>query len=626
MLQIFREKAKGLMSWIILLLVAGVFTLWGVSDYFSIGSPTVAAKVNGQKIPWQTVEVMSDRVKKQYRDQIDEKTLKDQVRMSLVKQVALVLGAKSLGFRIGDEQLGAALQQIPAFQVDGHFSKERYLTVLEQAGYVDASFRQEFAQEVLVSQLQQGLAYSNFSLQGDVARTIALLDQKRDLGYATIPLQKMIAGINISPEELKGYYEGHKINFVKPEQIALEYVELSLDALAKQVAISKPEVLAYYNEHQSAYSAPERVHARHILLTVPAGDTNLDKEAKTKADSLVKELNQGADFTALAKKFSQDPVSAEKGGDLGWFIQGQMIPEFEKAAFGLEKENQIAGPVHTQFGYHIIQLLEHRPAETRPLKEVEKLVEEQLRRDRAQVIFAEQGEQLAKLAFEQANSLDPIAKQLNLKIKETELFDGQNGKGIASHPEVVKAAFNEAIVKEGRNSEPLKTTEGTTVVFRMKKYVPAIQKPYEDVMAEIQEKMKLERAAIAVKELGETLAKNIEKGEAPQALMTAQKLEWTVKPNVSRMNTDLDRTLLATAFKMPRPDEQNNHVSVQTVALPSGDYMVLAVTKITPGELYKADKPTQEAYQKGFSESYSQLEYMLYINDLFSGLKIEFSK
>ena len=218
MLQLLREKAHGYIAWLIVLLIAAAFAFFGLTNYFSFssGSRSVAATINGEKILWPTVQKMYEQVARRYGEQADAKAIKEQILMKMVERSALMSEAKILGFRVGDEQIAGFISQIADFQVDGKFSKDQYLKALGQASYTDASFRKELSQDVLLGQFQQGIAQSSFILYTELQNTVALLDQKRDIGYMQIPANKYQKEISISADQIKAYYDDHQSNFVKP--------------------------------------------------------------------------------------------------------------------------------------------------------------------------------------------------------------------------------------------------------------------------------------------------------------------------------------------------------------------------------------------------------------------------
>lgn len=212
MLQRLREKAQGAVTWIIVLLIVGAFALWGLTDYFAAGGQEAfAAKVDGEKISWRMVDTLFDRISQQYQGGIDQKILKEQVRTLLVRRAALISQIKKLGFQAGDEQVASLLLQIPAFQVGGKFSKDQYLKALANEGLTDSIFRKQITQDILLGQLEQGLVYSSFTLPTELVTIVALLDQKRDFGFALISEKNVQDTIQITPKRLK-----HIMRLIKP--------------------------------------------------------------------------------------------------------------------------------------------------------------------------------------------------------------------------------------------------------------------------------------------------------------------------------------------------------------------------------------------------------------------------
>ncbi len=630
MLQIIRNKTQGFFAWMIILIIAGVFAAWGINDYFFVdGADGAAAKVDGEKISWRTVDTIYERVNREQAGQVDERQLKEQIRLALAQRLALLLATKAQGFRVSDEQVATVFMQIPAFQVEGKFSKEQYLDALARNGYTDASFRQELSQDILLGQLQQGIIQSNLNFPNELNRAVELLDQKRDFGYMMIPVQKYTSTITVSPEEIKNYYEGHKSTFVLPEQVALDYVELSEKDLMKQVKLTETDLKVYYDTHPALYSTPEKVKARHILIPAPRvqeGNPEQDAKAKAKAEEILAKINKGEDFAELAKTESSDSLSAKQGGDLGWFARGEMVPEFEQAVFDLKKPLEIAGPIRTPYGYHLIQLLERKLSEKRPFNDVKNLVDEQFRQEKAQVQFAELNEQLTQSAYENTN-LQGISEGLGLKIKTTDLFSKQGGKGIASNPTVLAAAFNEDLLMSGKNSEVIKIDEGTAVVLHLNKHQEAKQQELAEVEKQVQARLAKERAIAKTKETGEQLIEQLKAGDKGSELAKKHALEWIAKSKVSRGTEGIDRQIISLAFQAPYDDATSDKKpALRGSVLPNGDYIALVVTKVTQGDIDEVDDATRNAYKQSLSEINSQLEYGLYTSSILSNAKVVFSE
>lgn len=625
MMQILNEKAQKTM-WIVVLFLAVTFLLWGVSDYFSLGSrSSFAAKINGEKISWQTVETLYQRAQKQQQmsgNVQNEKDLKQQIRLDLVRRIALLSSLKKLGFSISDEQTAKVLFQIPAFHIDGKFNKDKYLDALRNFLYTDTSFRYELSQDLLLGQLEYGLAYSGFTLNDELKRAVALIDQERDIRFVKIEYQNYKDKVKITPELIKAYYDAHQSEFIKPEEVKIQYVQLSAEGLMKDIEVTQDELKAYYEQHQAEYGSPERVQLRHILLAVPNNNKKMDEEAKAKAQQLMKDIKQGSDFSELAKKHSADTGSANAAGDLGWITRGQLVPEFEKAAFAIKQKGELAGPVRTQFGYHIIQLQDRKAAEIRPLTEVQKLVQEQIKREKAQLLFAEKNEVLRSVASEHKDKLEPIALAMGLTIETAEPFNRQGGDGIASQTEVIKAAFTEEVLTARQNSDLLKVGDNSIAIIRISEHYPSKQLDLQSVEKRIAQKLSNEEAIKLAKREADSLAAKIEKDQI--ADLSALKLKWETKKNLTRVMQDYDRVILNAAFQAPQPE--NDKPSVKVFELPSHDFIVLEVENVKTGSIAKIDPETLRGYRQSLSDISQQLEFMLYVNKVFNETKVEWTK
>jgi len=626
MLQLLREKAQGFLAWVVVLCIAATFIFFGLGDYFSTsGSSQIAAKVNGEKIRRETVDILSERLARQYEGRIDEKNLQRQVLNTLIQRTALLLAAKKQGFQVGDTQVAELMIQIPAFQENGQFSKEKYLKTLAQASYTDNAFRHELAQDVLMGQWEQGIIQTSFATKAELNSLVALLDQKRDFGFLVIPADQYTKGISVSLDEINAYYEKNRSLLVAPETVALEYVTLSLKALAQTIKPTPDEIAAYYQEHQTAYTLPERVHARHILILAPENDPAADLAAKEKIEAIAKTLKQGGNFTTIAKTASEDPGSAAQGGDLGWFVRGQMVPEFEKAAFAMHKPNSISEPVRTSFGYHLIQVVEYKDSAVRALTEVKSLVEGQIQNEKAELLFAEQSEKMSKLALQQKNSLKPLSDALGIKLEETKAFGRAGGDGVASNAAVIQAAFSGAVLT-GENSSLIPLAEGEVVMIRVKQHQPAKQESLEEAKDNIRQILMAEGSRAKAKTVGEKMVQSIRDGKKPADLAKQNTLTWISKTNMGRSAPEIDRQVLLMAFSLGPIEKASVAVNAQGFSLQNGDYGVIALNKIIPGEWATLEPDIQKTYQEGLQGAGGQWEYGLYVNQVLRDSNVKMMK
>ena len=368
MLQTIHDKLKGWLAGVVLGAIALVFVFWGIN--WTMSAPTYAAKVNGVEIGSNDVRQAYQQQLAQYErqangtlDEAQRNEIKKHVLDEFVDSEALVSRADDLGYRVSDQELLAAMAQVPAFQVDGKFDQAHAVAVLKAQGRSIAEIETLFRRDVKLRQLDMALGSSSFVTATELKQLRALTRQQRELAWLNVAAAKYAAEATPDDAAVKAYYDAHKSNYMTPETINLRYVEISLDALAAKVSVDDAQLKAYFEEQKTKmperYAQAEQRRVRHILLQVT--DPKDDAAVKTKADAILTRAQGGEDFAKLAKEFSQDPGSAQQGGDLGWSDRKAWVAPFADAAFSM-KEGEIRGPVKTQFGYHILKLDGIQPA------------------------------------------------------------------------------------------------------------------------------------------------------------------------------------------------------------------------------------------------------------------------
>jgi len=623
MLQILGDKLKGMVTWTIVLLIAIIFVFLGLNDYFSFSDQSVIVKVNGQKIMRKTVESLYERFAAQ-KNTVDAEALKKQVINTLIRRAALLSQVQALGLETSDEQVVGMLLKIPAFQVDGEFSKDQYQKALAQMAYTDASFRKELAEDIRLGQFEQGILQSSFSTPQALERIVALVEQKRDVGYLQLPANHYRKTTPINEQEIADFYEKNKQNFISPEEVSLEYVQLSLDPFIKKIVLSSEEVSDYYNEHQSDYTLPERVHARHLLISVPAGhEPKVEKEARDRVEGLLKQLKDGADFSVLAKRWSADLGSAKKGGDLGWMTRGQMVPAFEEAAFHL-KPGAYSEPVRTDFGYHIIQVVAHKNPEVRPLVAVSPAITEQLSFQRAQAQFEKAKETLERLALEQqdTSTLLPIATALGLRVQQTALFSAEGGgEGVAGDPMVQKVAFSEAFMKEGFSTQPVLLSDQSMLLMRLKQHNLARQQTLAEAHKTVREQVLHTKMQVRLQAFSDSFVKRVQGGENPAVLAKEQGLVWHTKRNVSRQ-ASLQNEVLSAGFQLS-PLDPGQKLRIGKFVLQDGSYGLLVLYKVVPGQWSGLEASAQQVYNRSLTDISGQMDYIATISHVLGSASIQ---
>ncbi len=360
MLQTIHDKASGIFVTVVLGALAVVFVFWG-THLDLMTAQTYAAKVNGDKIPIEEVRKLYQRQLNQFESRSSEElpaALKDQLRTnaieSFIRHQLLMQRTADLHYRISPADVTREIESEPAFQDNGKYSPELALRRLYAAQETPASYEQQIRQTLQVTQLQDGIAVSQFLTPGELARATALRFEQRELSYAVVPVARYVAEIAPTDAEVATYYDAHKGDYQTQETVALEYVELKRDDLAAQQAVTEADLRKYYEENKDKYGQKERRRARQILIaaTQPAEDAAASK----KAADLYAKLKAGADFAALAKQFSDDTGTKDAGGDLGWQERnGNVVAAIDDAIFSMQV-HELHGPIQSKYGYHIVQL------------------------------------------------------------------------------------------------------------------------------------------------------------------------------------------------------------------------------------------------------------------------------
>lgn len=614
MLQSIRDRAQSWVAWVLVGLLIVVFAVWGVGSFFTPDPNPVVAKVNGKEVRLDQFRseyaAQRERMRQALGDRFDERLINDglikqQALDILIDRTVLTDAALGSGMRIGDQQLGIRIQTMPVFGEAG-FSKEAYERLLRINGLSRLEFESRKREELTIQQFSDALltsAVATPSEAGDLAR---LGGQKRDIADLTIEADGFKDQIEIDDRQIQEYYDTHPAEFSTPEQTRIAYLELSIDSLAEHAEADPALVRQRYEENRALYMTEERRRARHILLRVAADATPEQFEAaRAKAEALTRRLRDGEAFEALAEAESDDPGSKAKGGDLGFFGRGQMVPEFETAAFSLEV-GAISDPIKSQFGFHVIEVTEIDPAKVKSFEEVEEALTREVKKEEAEKQFYALGETLANLTYEQPDSLEPAAETLGLEIREIGPF-GREGaeEGIAADPLVANAAFAEDVLTQGHNSEPLELPDGRIVVVRVVEHIPAAQRALEEVHDDIADRLRLQTARQRSEALGKTLIQALRDGGDPNALAEAQGLHWQAHAALGRVGAaGLSAQVVGTAFALAKP--QGETPTYGGTALDNGDYSVIQLRAVHDSEA--PDETRLAAQRKALADLYGQEE------------------
>ncbi|MGH8629410.1 MAG: peptidylprolyl isomerase, partial [Burkholderiales bacterium] len=314
------------------------------------------------------------------------------------------------------------------------------------------------------------------------------------------------------------YYDEHPAEFQLPERARVEYVVLTPEAATQGVQVSDSDLRQAYEGRLSQFRTQEKRSASHILIIAGSNATPEEQsKAKLQAEDLAKQLRQSPKhFAELARKFSQDPGSAEQGGSLGEFERGFMAKPFEDAVFGMQRAGEITGPVQTQYGYHIIRLDGIKPPVTTPFEKVRAQLLEELRKERAQRAFTEAAQTFGDMVYEQYESLKPVAQALNLTIQKSDWIGKTGGSSnpLFNNPALLEQIFSSESVNNRRNTEAVEVQPNILLSARIVEYLGASAMPFGEVRRDIVEHLEAERATGLAQQEGLAALERLRKGEA----------------------------------------------------------------------------------------------------------------
>jgi len=587
MLQSIRDRLSGPIVWVIVALIAIPFAFWGVESFQSSGGDPTVAKVGDQKITEAQLQAAYDQRMRQLQqmlgesfraDMIEPQRFREGVLQEMIQETTLRQHAKTAGYTATDAALLTTLNTIPAFQKDGKFSAETYKEALARQGMTPQSFEAQLRDGLTIDQVRESVLGSGFVTSAESAAAWRLARQERTFSYVSFKAASYEPTVTVSDDAVQKYFADNSARYSAPERLKLQYLELALDELPPAAEPETAVLKAVYDADVARFSTPEERRASHILVNFGA-----DKDAaEKKALALKARLDSGADFAALAREASEDPGSKTAGGDLGWVRHGLMTPKFEQALFEL-KPGAVSAPVETEFGWHLIKLSEIKAAQTKPFTDpaVQAELLETYRQRDAQQRYQELADKLGQLAFENATSLEPVAKELKLELKTSDWFGRTGGTGIAANPEVLKAAFEPEIIRDGENSKPLAAGENRQVVFRKAEYESARPRKFEEVAETIRTELKLQAARAKASADADALVKQLSEGAVFETALSERQLAATSPGSVRRDAEGLDRQILSALFKLPRPAASK--LQIGKTQLDNGDIVVLALSGVRDG-------------------------------------------
>ena len=617
MLEKFRSYAQTKAAKIILALILVPFALFGIDSYLNqAGNNLSIAKVNGYKIALpeynRAIENVRNRImsegKKVDPAMFDSFEFKESVIDGLITKQLLNNDIKKSRFRITDQQLSQYIIGMPEFQKDGKFSQEIYDKVLQNNQLTPKKFEESIRNDLLIQQVRDGLQKLTFIPPSNLEETLKATSQQREISIAEFKTKEHMAKANIAEKDMQAFYDQNKSKFLAPEQVKAEFVVFSLANILPTINVTEDEIKSFYKTNADKYQNQQQREASHILIAASKNAPPAEKaKAKAKAEDILNQIRKSPkQFEELATKYSQDPESAKKGGDLGAFGRGMMVKPFDDAVFSM-KVNEISNIVESDFGYHIIKLTKVI-GEGGGFDSMRPQIKAELIYQKGQEKFAALAEEFSNKVYEQSSSLDAVSKKFNLPIQKTDWISRNDSDKFFKNETLMSALYSKESIKDRRNTEAIEVTPNNLISARVVDYKAQSTKPFVDVKKNIEDYLKFESAKKTVAKEGEAVLKSLAD--------TSQKINWQPSALVDRKNTkDFSDAVINHAYKMP------------TDKLPSysgfmdgnNGYIIVKVNKVAfPND-------SNEENKKAFASDYTEALSAEYLSAYLKGLKAKAS-
>lgn len=609
---------------IFLALITLPFAFFGIDSYIkNAGAGSDVASVGDTKITAPQFEQALRERQEQMRqalgpnfkaEMMNTREARLAVLNSLIDQRLLLVEASKNRLYTSDEALREVIRRIPAMQENGKFSMERYESILRSQGKSQPQFEAMLRQDLIMQQLIGAVGDSAFVSNAQAEEMLRIQSEERQFAEYRISPEQFTDKVKIEADAVQKFYDENTSRFLVPERAKAEYVVLSLDVLQAQTTVDENEVKAWYESHKDRYAQPEERRASHILIAINA-DTDKAK-AKAKAEEVLAEVRKApGKFAELAKQYSQDPGSAAKGGDLGFFGRGMMVKTFEDVVFK-QKEGDISDLVESEFGYHIIKVTGIKPEKIRPLNDVRPEVEGELKRQAASRKFAEAADAFTNMVYEQSESLQPVADKFKLKIERSDWVPKNPDQaamaalGPLGNEKVLNALFSDDAVKNKRNTEAIEIAPNTLLAARIVEHVPATTKSFDSVRSDIERFLRSREAGAMAKTAGEEKLAELKKG-------SSDTLSWSAARSVSRMQSrQLPPAAVQAIFKA-----DVEKLPAYVGAAVGNDYMIYKVVKINA--LDKIDPEKRKGLQAEYAAILGQQDLAAYLAGLRARYKVD---
>ena len=626
----FVRKYNKILQFVLLLLIIPSFVLFGVESYLQMSDKDkVVAEVNGNDIrqgEWDTAhKAETDRLRQQMPTLdvklFDSPEARYATLERLVRERVMAAAAQKAHLGVSDEALARELQRIPAIAAlrgpDGKLDVARYKEILAQQGYTPEGFEAQLRSDIATRQVLAGVAGTGLAATAVARGAFDAYFEKREIQVARLDAAAFAAKVQPTDAEIEAFYQANPKRFLAPEQANIEYLVLDIESIKKSITVSEADLKTYYEQNSAQMAGKEERRASHILITADkAAPAEQRAAARKKADDLLAQIKSKPEsFAELARKNSQDPGSATKGGDLDFFARGAMVKPFEEAAFAMKK-GETSAVVESDFGFHIIRLTDIKQPKVKSFEEMRPGLEAQLRQQQAQRKFAESADAFSNAVYEQADGLKAVAERFKLELRTAanlrrQPAPGADAKGPLVNPKFLSALFAADSVEKKRNTEALEFGSGQMVSGRVTEYQPARTRPLAEVKDQVRTGLQVTRGVEQARRAGEDQLAAW-KAQPASATLPAAVVVSRQQP------AGQARQVVEAALKAPVAGDAPTFVGAD---LGEAGYAVVKVAKVIARA--EPDAAAAKAEVQQYTQWWTQAEALAYYNLLKDRMKVQ---
>ena len=626
MLQQLRDQTQSTGFKILVVAIILVLTLFGFgATNIFLGTVPSVANVGDYEVTENVLAIETERERRRIITQmgpefdpadIDRLQLQNFALDQLINRQVLYQATDMLGLAFSDADVNQQLVESPAYQVAGEFNEALYRQQVQMLGFTPPQFIEEVRQGLGSELLRQGVVASGFAQDWEVAQATALLDQRRDIAYLNLDVEKYMDGVDVTEEAIATRYEEDRSVYVTEPTVDVEWVEITLAGLQASVDIDDSEeaLRDIYDADVSTLIGNSQRASAHILILVD--DTTDEASALQQIEAAAERLANGEEFAVLATELSQDPGSAALGGDLGMMTKGSFDSAFEEGLWALEQPGEVSEPVRSEFGYHLIQLKEIGTVEVPTFDEERAGILARLRSEAAADAFDLAMDDLERRAFEERYELTATAAAINATVQTVQGITQQSQDQAspwkyAENPEIIDSLYSPEGL-DGENSPVVMVSDGVAVVARVSQYNASEERSLEEVRDSIRESLKLESALSQIEADKLDALSQLQAGDSVSAVATGLGERWQRAELATRAGgtpqgpANIPQAVLNEAFALPRPVSGGK--SVGSITGPEGSSLVV-VTRVLAGDVDATSEALVDQLAKEVIARDQQLEF-----------------